>query len=103
VNAAALGWESLDEAHGISADGTVICGYGHRGGVMEGFIATVPREACPADFNHDQFVDFFDDSDYVGCFETGLCPPGVDADFNRDHFVDFFDYADFVAAFEAGC
>ena len=59
--------------------------------------------SCPADFNGDGFLDFFDYSDYVGCFETGTCPDGTSADFNGDGFADFFDYADFVAAFEAGC
>ena len=58
---------------------------------------------CRADFNADGFLDFFDYSDYVGCFETGECPPGTSADFNGDAFVDFFDYVDFVDAFEAGC
>lgn len=58
---------------------------------------------CAADFNGDQFLDFFDYSDYVQCFETGACPAGRDADFNEDDFVDFFDYSDYVTAFEAGC
>jgi hypothetical protein len=58
---------------------------------------------CPADFNGDGFTDFFDYADYVGCFETGICPPGKSADFNGDGFADFFDYGDFVAAFESGC
>jgi hypothetical protein len=58
---------------------------------------------CPADFNGDGFLDFFDYDDYVGCFETGSCPAGRTADFNGDDFVDFFDYDDFVSAFESGC
>jgi hypothetical protein len=58
---------------------------------------------CPADFNADQFLDFFDYDDYVNCFESGNCPPGKTADFNNDGFADFFDYDDFVAAFEQGC
>ena len=69
-----------------------------------GGAATVTSHAgCPSDFNGDCFVDFFDYSDYVDCFETGACPAGRTADFNGDGFADFFDYADFVAAFEAGC
>jgi hypothetical protein len=59
--------------------------------------------SCPADFNGDGFLDFFDYDDYVSCFETGTCPPGRTADFNGDGFADFFDYDDFVAAFERGC
>jgi hypothetical protein len=58
---------------------------------------------CPADFNEDGFLDFFDYDDYVTCYEGGPCPVGKDADFNGDGFVDFFDYDDFVAAFERGC
>ena len=55
---------------------------------------------CPADFNGDGFLDFFDYNDFVTAFETG---GGLEADFNGDGFVDFFDYLDFVTAFEAGC
>lgn len=57
---------------------------------------------CHADFNADGFLDFFDYTDFVSCFE-GSCPPGTTADFNADGFADFFDYSDFVDAFEAGC
>jgi hypothetical protein len=59
--------------------------------------------SCAADFNGDDFLDFFDYDDFVGCFEIGACPEGKTADFNGDDFVDFFDYDDFVAAFETGC
>ncbi len=58
---------------------------------------------CPADFNGDGFLDFFDYDDFVRCFETGECPPGRTADFNGDNFVDFFDYDAFVEGFERGC
>jgi hypothetical protein len=58
---------------------------------------------CPADFNADGFLDFFDYDDYAACFEAGACPPGRSADFNADGFADFFDYDDFVAAFGRGC
>ncbi len=63
---------------------------------------TVPV-LCPADFNGDGFLDFFDYDEYVTCFETSVCPPGKSADFNGDDFVDFFDYDDYVTAFETGC
>ncbi len=63
----------------------------------------IRQSACPADFNGDGFVDFFDFDDFVACFEGLACPPGQDADFNDDGFADFFDYDDFVAAFENGC
>jgi hypothetical protein len=76
-----------------------------QGGLlMANALTYVTRERpCLADFNNDGFLDFFDYSDYVDCFETGSCPPGRDADFNGDGFVDFFDYSDYVAAFEQGC
>jgi predicted outer membrane repeat protein len=60
---------------------------------------------CPADFNGDGFLDFFDYDDFVACFEGGTCP-GNDpyaADFNNDAFIDFFDYDEFALAFEVGC
>jgi hypothetical protein len=70
------------------------------GNVSISCVPVVPP--CPADFNGDGFLDFFDYDDYVACFE-GAGAPGCDADFNGDGFVDFFDYDDFVAAFEVGC
>ena len=58
---------------------------------------------CPADFNADGSVDFFDYDDFVNCFEGGTCPTGRTADFNDDGSTDFFDYDDFVVAFEQTC
>src|SRR5262249_44295302 len=54
---------------------------------------------CPADFNRDGQVDFFDYLDFVAAFADSA----VSADFNRDGQVDFFDYLDFSQAFAAGC
>ncbi|QOJ00709.1 MAG: hypothetical protein HRU70_09480 [Phycisphaeraceae bacterium] len=54
---------------------------------------------CPADFNLDGFVDFFDLDSYVEAFDTGDCL----ADFNDDGFIDFFDIDAYVEAFEIGC
>ncbi len=71
--------------------------------VGQAFLVIDLTPPCPADFNGDGFVDFFDFDDYVACFEGIACPPGKTADFNNDGFVDFFDYDDFVAAFETGC
>ena len=79
-------------------------GEGYSGTILEGSMVELRLEpTCPADFNGDGFLDFFDYSDFVACFEAGQCPAGGSADFNDDGFVDFFDYADFVAAFEDGC
>ena len=58
---------------------------------------------CPADFNRDGFVDVFDFTDFVTCFEGGPCPLGRTADVNGDGFVDIYDYSTFVEAFEVGC
>ena len=64
---------------------------------------------CPADFNNDGFIDFFDYDDFVSCFEGDVSgcpannPPQMVLDMNGDGFVDFFDYDAFVQAFERGC
>ncbi|MEK6700873.1 MAG: hypothetical protein AABZ53_01295 [Planctomycetota bacterium] len=66
--------------------------------------AVVPSAGCPADFNADGSVDFFDYDNFVTCFEGLACPPGSGgADFNHDSAVDFFDYDAFVLAFETPC
>ncbi|MEK6700872.1 MAG: hypothetical protein AABZ53_01290 [Planctomycetota bacterium] len=59
--------------------------------------------SCPADFDSDGAVDFFDYDAFVICFEGGPCPPDKTADFDGDGTVDFFDYDIFVVAFELGC
>jgi hypothetical protein len=51
--------------------------------------------ACPADFNADGQVDFFDYLDFAGAFAA----EETAADFNADGQLDFFDYLDFVGAF----
>ena len=109
-------WYTIDGGGGVSTGGTfqvsgtigqpdtaTLAGgtFEVRGGFWGGSGSSGP--SCPADFNGDGFLDFFDYLDYVGCFEEGACPPGTTADFNRDDFVDFFDYSDFVSAFEVGC
>lgn len=55
--------------------------------------------SCPADFNIDGSVDFFDYLDFVAAFSSGA----NEADFNQDSTIDFFDYLDFVAAFSTPC
>ncbi len=59
--------------------------------------ASVPF--CPADFNRDYTVDFFDYLDFVDAFSSA----DAAADFNQDSVVDFFDYLDFVDYFSFGC
>ncbi len=57
------------------------------------------RISCPADFNSDGAVDFFDYLDFVQAFADSSSA----ADFNHDAVIDFFDYLDFVQAFSLGC
>jgi hypothetical protein len=54
---------------------------------------------CPADFNGDNQVDFFDYLDFAQAFDN----EDPSADFNGDNQVDFFDYLDFAQAFDEGC
>lgn len=112
-----LGWSGLGQFEYIleteQYNGTVIArrwgaatyGEGYEGEILEGSKIELFLEpaGCAADFNADGFVDFFDYSDFVSCFEEGACPGEATADFNNDGFVDFFDYSDYVTAFEAGC
>jgi hypothetical protein len=65
-------------------------------------IAATVRDAavgCPADFNGDNQVDFFDYLDFAQAFSA----EDPSADFNGDNQVDFFDYLDFAIAFDQGC
>jgi hypothetical protein len=55
--------------------------------------------SCPADFNADTIVDFFDYLDFVAAFSSN----SASSDFNADTIIDFFDYLDFVAAFSSPC
>jgi hypothetical protein len=111
-----ISWYTIDGGGGTSTGGTfAVSGtigqpdagtltggtFEVRGGFWTGASSGTP--SCPADFNGDDFVDFFDYADYVTCFEDAICPPGKTADFNGDDFVDFFDYSDYVTAFETGC
>jgi hypothetical protein len=72
---------------------------GYGGSTGSGTLTISLALPCPADFNNDGFVDFFDFDDFVIVFETG----GATADFNNDGFIDFFDFDDFTLAFETGC
>lgn len=54
---------------------------------------------CPADFNGDSVLDFFDYLDFVDAFSAN----DISADYNGDSTVDFFDYLDFVDAYSLGC
>ena len=62
-------------------------------------INVIAPPPCPADFNGDSVVDFFDYLDFVDAFSAN----DPSADFNQDSVIDFFDYLDFVDAFSLGC
>jgi hypothetical protein len=54
---------------------------------------------CPADFNHDGFVNGDDFDLFASAFESGASA----ADFNRDGFVNGDDFDAFASYFEGGC
>ncbi|MCC6969396.1 MAG: hypothetical protein IT434_04170 [Phycisphaerales bacterium] len=54
---------------------------------------------CPADFNHDGFVNGDDFDLFASAFEGGAAA----ADFNRDGFVNGDDFDAFASYFEGGC
>jgi ELWxxDGT repeat protein len=56
-------------------------------------------QLCPADYDLNGQVDFFDYLDFIAAYNAEL--PGADFDGNAQ--VDFFDYLEFVGAFSAGC
>ncbi len=75
---------------------------GELGPIAQGLITRIFVHAappCPADFNADGVLDFFDYLDFV----AALSSQEPAADFNGDSVIDFFDYLDFVQAFSMGC
>jgi hypothetical protein len=84
-------------AWGVSPNGRFIVG-----GTNSEQAFVIDLGACTADFNQDGFVDFFDYTEFVECFEDSVCPPWRTADFNGDNFVDFADFDEYVNMYEAG-
>ncbi|MBX3323347.1 MAG: hypothetical protein KF757_10185 [Phycisphaeraceae bacterium] len=62
-------------------------------------IAEQPTTSCPADFNGDGLVDFFDVSAFLAAFSASQ----PSADLNDDGVHDFFDVQIFLGQFSAGC
>ncbi|MCC6228246.1 MAG: hypothetical protein IT432_03360 [Phycisphaerales bacterium] len=54
---------------------------------------------CPADFDHNGFVNGLDYDGFASAFESG----SELADFNLDGFVNGLDYDEFASYFESGC
>jgi hypothetical protein len=71
----------------------------YTGKSAPGLMDSASIALCPADFNSDGQVDFFDYLDFVNLFSTD----DPEADFNGDGQVDFFDYLDFAQSFADDC
>lgn len=63
------------------------------------FHSTVAEDPCPADFNDDGTLDFFDVQNFLGAFAS----QNDAADINDDGSFDFFDVQTFLGLFAAGC
>ncbi len=108
VNSSALRW-STSSTFAFTADtapttGTATLGLFKPGTAGPIAMTNLPVPSagsvpCPADFNGDTAVDFFDYLDFVDAFSAN----DPSADFNADTVIDFFDYLDFVDAFSTGC
>ena len=94
---------TLNSAEDISADGSVITGYGTLDGETQAFVAVI-RVPCKGDLNADTFVD---DSDFVifanaynilDCNDP-VMPAGCPSDLNNDGFVDDSDFVLFAEAY----
>jgi probable HAF family extracellular repeat protein len=94
---------SLDSAEDVSADGSVITGYGTLDGETQAFVAVI-RVPCKGDLNADTFVD---DTDFVlfanaynilDCADPAM-PAGCPSDLNNDGFVDDADFVLFADAY----
>jgi hypothetical protein len=95
----------LIRANAINENGW-ITGIGHSpGGNYYTAFLMIPDtncpwgNTCPADFNHDCFVDGIDYDRFEAVFVVG----STQADINCDGFVDGIDYDSFQTAFETGC
>lgn len=91
------GW-TLEKAWAIADDG-VIVGTGSLHGFPRAFRLQPLAGYCPADFDHNGFVNGSDFDVFVTYFEAG----DARADVNADGFMNGTDFDDFVTAFEAGC
>ncbi|MEX0876675.1 MAG: Ig-like domain-containing protein [Phycisphaerales bacterium] len=62
-------------------------------------VIRVGPSECPADFNGDGALNFFDISAFIIAFGDG----DLAADFNNDGALNFFDVASFIAQYTDGC
>jgi hypothetical protein len=108
------GWDSLNVAHGVSANGSVVIGSGERPGPVYNvpFVAVVPLPCDPIDFNGDAlFPDVQDIADFLSVFAGGVCagqqpgdtPCNSDIDFNNDSLLpDAADIGSLIRVFGGG-
>jgi probable HAF family extracellular repeat protein len=78
------GWD-LRYASGVSADGTVISGWGLHNGQQRAWVVRLAPLCSSADFNHDG--DIATDADieaFFSCLAGNCCPTCYTADFNGD-------------------
>ncbi|MDX2146876.1 MAG: hypothetical protein SFZ23_05090 [Planctomycetota bacterium] len=93
------GWRFLALKE-VSQDGRSFVGWGFNPtNQLEAYLVRVDTLPCPADFNSDGQVDFFDFLDFAAAFASD--DPA--ADFDQSGQVDFFDYLDFAEEFDLGC
>jgi len=62
-------------------------------------VTSTTQDPCPADFNNDGVLDFFDVSEFLAAFAAS--DPA--ADLSNDGAFDFFDVSAFLQLFGAGC
>src|SRR5262249_31667628 len=101
----ALDYWTLTSATGISADGTVICGYGTNPmGITESFVATFPRYFY-ANSDRDSTRPVLNASDML-CFINAFAAGQPYANCDGSHYppvLNINDYLCFIQKFAAGC
>ncbi|MBL8762589.1 MAG: hypothetical protein JNL50_14940 [Phycisphaerae bacterium] len=85
----------------VAASGQLLVAgqFNRAGGQTSVNFARYGCEVCPADFNHDGFVNGNDYDDFAALFDEA--DPG--ADINHDGFVNGNDYDEFADHFDLGC
>lgn len=86
----------------VSGDGRIVAGiatYSGPGPVRQSSFIYELEASCPADFNSDGQLDFFDFDAFLAAFQA----QDSASDLNGDALFTFHDLAQFIAAFNAGC
>ncbi len=93
-------FEILLGATGVNENNDIV-GFGRlHDGTLAGFV--IPHFNpfhCPADFNYDGRIDFFDVQSFLQAFADG----DLSADFTLDGVLDFFDVQEFLNVFSGQC